>query len=79
MSLGFTKCQEHSCPLKAKCHRYTSNSIRDFSGKESYQEYFDEKTYTIKDGKFNCDFFWGDNAEFLYQNLVNIMEGKFNN
>ena len=54
------------CPYKDKCYRYTAepNKYR--------QSFFVE--LPIKDGK--CDYYWGDNAESIWNQLKDITQKK---
>jgi hypothetical protein len=54
------------CPYKDKCYRYTAepNKYR--------QSFFVE--LPIKDAK--CDYYWGDNAESIWNQLKEITKDK---
>lgn len=60
-----TKCTGLDCPFKDHCYRYTAE-------KGHYQTYFANPP--IKDGK--CDMYWGENAQSIWQQLQNIINGK---
>lgn len=68
-----TKCSYEECPLKKSCYRYTAKPW------DLEQSYFAEPPYQIVkyDGKeyFNCDMFWGAQAEAIYKKLVEITGG----
>jgi len=56
-----TMCSGKDCPYKENCYRFTAKPCE-------YQSYF--STPPIKDGK--CDYFWGENAESIWNNLKDI-------
>jgi hypothetical protein len=58
-----TKCQGIDCPFKLSCKRYTSEPA------DKWQEWFLEPP--IKDGR--CDMYWGDQSEFILNQLNDIM------
>ncbi len=60
-----TKCYGYDCPFKEGCYRFMAKS-------EEYQSYFLEPP--IKDGK--CDMYWGENAEFIWNQLNDMVNGK---
>jgi len=60
-----TMCKNDQCPLKDKCHRFTSEpSMRQF--------YFAENPSTYVHGKFECKMFWGDSSDYLLEVLKSI-------
>jgi len=61
-----TMCPGTNCPQKEKCYRFTAKPS------EYMQSYFMEAP--IKDGK--CDMYWGENAENIWNQLKDIVEGK---
>jgi len=65
----FTMCQGTNCPVSLKCKRYISkaNPYR--------QSYFSEVPY--KDNR--CDFYWGENAESIWNQLNEIVKNEKNN
>ena len=71
-----TMCKYEECPIKNKCHRYTAKPWA------LGQSYFAEPPYQIVkyDGKeyFSCNMFWGENAEAIYQQLIEITGGLDN-
>ena len=66
MSPDITMCVGTGCRYKEKCYRYTAKPS------EYRQSWFME--VPIKDGK--CDMFWGDNAEAVWNQLKDIVNGK---
>jgi len=61
-----TKCPGYDCPFKEGCYRFTAKS------NEGHQSYFLEPP--IKNGK--CDMYWGEGAEFIWNNLKEITNEK---
>ena len=61
-----TMCHGGDCPHKEKCYRFTANAD------ELYQSYFVDPPY--KDGK--CEYYWGENAEAIWNQLKDIVNGK---
>ena len=57
-----TKCSGTDCPLKEKCKRFTAPQ-------GFMQSWFLDVPFTIVDGKFSCDMYWGENAEMAWQTL----------
>jgi hypothetical protein len=66
MSPDITMCPGTNCPQKEKCYRFTAKPS------EYMQSYFMEAP--IKDGK--CDMYWGENADRIWNQLKDIVEGK---
>jgi len=60
-----TMCKGTNCPFKESCYRFMANP-------EEYQSYFVEPP--IKDGK--CTMYWGENAESIWNQLNNIVNGN---
>jgi len=60
-----TKCPGYDCPFKEKCYRFTAEP-------SEYQSYFLEPP--IKEGK--CDMYWGEDAEFIWNQLKEITNEK---
>jgi hypothetical protein len=58
-------CLGTDCPQKETCYRYTAKP-------SDWQTYF--SVPPIKDGK--CDMYWGDNAEAIFNQLKDIVDGK---
>ena len=54
-----TKCKGDGCHAKESCYRFTAKP-------SDYQSYF--VTPPIKDGK--CDHYWGENAEAVWNTLI---------
>ena len=60
-----TKCPGYDCPFKERCTRFTAEP-------SEYQSYFLEPP--IKEGK--CDMYWGEDAEFIWNQLKEITNEK---
>jgi len=60
-----TMCLGSGCPYKEDCYRFTTKP-------SDYQSYFMEPPF--KDGK--CDYFWGANAESIWNQLQEIVKKK---
>lgn len=63
-----TMCKGGKCPFKDMCHRYTA--LPD----EQYQSYFAEPPFRIKNGKPECEMYWGEAVQQLFVMLKEIME-----
>jgi hypothetical protein len=61
-------CSGKDCPVKEKCHRFTSLSI------EYGQSYFTEPPGKIEDNTFTCDMYWGEQSESIWDQLKNIIK-----
>ena len=59
------KCPGTDCPQKETCYRYTAKP-------SDWQSYF--SVPPIKDGK--CEMYWGDQAEAVFNQLKDIVNGK---
>lgn len=59
-----TMCLGTDCPQKEKCYRFTAKA------NEYRQSYF--TVPPIKDGK--CEYYWGENAEFIWNQLKEIVK-----
>ena len=68
MSPDITMCPGTNCPHKEKCYRFTAKP-------GDYQSYFMESP--IKEGK--CDYFWGENAQSVWNQLKDIMADESKN
>jgi hypothetical protein len=62
-----TMCSGDGCPWKLKCVRYTSKPSDD------RQAYFAKSPGVQVEEFFACSFFWGDNAENIYDQLREII------
>jgi len=62
-----TMCHGEGCHAKEQCYRFTAKP-------SDYQSYF--MTPPIKDGK--CDHYWGENAEYVWNMLNEIVSGSRN-
>jgi len=60
-----TMCKGTDCPQKENCYRFTANP------NEYRQSYF--MTPPIKDSK--CEYYWGENAENIWNQLNDIVKG----
>jgi hypothetical protein len=67
-----TCCPGTNCPVKEKCYRFTAPKS------EFMQSYFFEAPGKTEDDKFTCDMYWGENNEFIWNQLKNIVNGKDN-
>ena len=64
-----SKCPGNGCPVKEKCYRYTAKA-------GVWQTWFSKEPFKIsKKGVFKCDMFWGLDAERLYNQIVDIVNG----
>ena len=63
MSPDITMCVGTDCPHKEGCHRFTAKP-------SDYQSYFMKAP--IKDDK--CEYYWGENAEFIWNQLKEIVK-----
>ena len=64
-----TKCEGTNCPVKDNCYRHTAV--------EGYrQSYFSIPPGEINEGKFTCDMYWGENAEGIWNQLIEITKGN---
>lgn len=60
-----TKCSGEGCLVKDMCYRFTAEG-------DYYQAYFVDPPFTIADGVFKCDMFWGDAQEDIWGMLKSI-------
>lgn len=62
-----TKCQDDKCPARLMCYRFTApaNEYRQAYGLFNREEDAD-----------NCDMFWGDNAQSIFNDLKDITNGN---
>lgn len=67
--MDITMCKGTECPVKERCHRFTAKP-------DEYQAYFVDAPGETKDGKFNCNMYWGANAESIWNQLNNIVKGE---
>lgn len=61
-----TMCKGTDCPFTESCYRFTAKP-------GEYQSYFVEPP--VKDGK--CIMYWGENAESMWNQLNNIVNGNY--
>ena len=47
-----TKCSGEGCPVKEGCYRFTAKGSK-------HQWVFTDVPFTVVDGVFRCDVFWG--------------------
>jgi len=64
-----SKCRGLDCPLKERCYRYTAPM-------DEYRQAMIEEPFTVKDGVFTCKMYWGDQSEFILNQLKDITNGK---
>ena len=63
---NLVKCTGEGCSLRDECHRFTKI---DYYNK---QMFFVEIPFDFE--RENCDFFWNDNAENLYQGIERLLK-----
>ena len=64
-----SKCKGTNCPVATKCYRYTAkDGMR--------QSYFLDVPGKTEDGKFTCDYFWGEKINGVWQELKDILNEK---
>lgn len=61
-----TMCEGTGCPAKESCYRFTAKPS------EFRQSYFVKPPY--ENGK--CTHYWGENAEAVWKQLKDIVNGK---
>lgn len=71
MSPDITMCEGTNCPVSTKCHRFMAKA-------GMRQSYFADVPGEIKDGKFTCDYFWGEQSQGIWEQLNDIVNGKEN-
>jgi len=64
-----TMCEGTNCPVSTKCHRFTAKP-------DEYQSYFADAPGKMKDGKFTCIYFWGEQAQGIWKQLNDIVKGE---
>lgn len=64
-----TMCSGMDCPLKDKCFRYSAKP-------HDYQSYFRKPPFEIIHNRFTCNYFWGDGADLLFEQLTGIIKGN---
>lgn len=67
-----TKCTGENCPIKDDCKRFT------LEDNKYHQSYFSEPPCNVTEGKFECLMFWGNNAQAIWNELLNATHGKNN-
>lgn len=70
MEKSITKCSGENCPIREHCYRFTFKS--------SEQSCFTETPGKKVDDKFTCDMYWGQNAQSIWNQLIDITNGKNN-
>jgi hypothetical protein len=70
--MDITKCNNHNCPLKDKCFRFTAPS-------GDRQSWFTEPPCKITDNSFYCDMFWGEEQKQVFYYLTDIVNERKNN
>jgi hypothetical protein len=61
-----TKCQDDKCPSKEICYRYTAPAV----------ERQDYGIFNREEDANNCDMFWGEKQENIFNQLKEIMNGN---
>lgn len=56
MCADITMCQNHNCPLKMRCYRYTAKAD------PHWQSYFMATPLKVEKGVAKCEYFW-DNGK----------------
>lgn len=67
-----TKCRGTDCPVKEKCFRFTSEPS------EFKQSYFADVPGKLEGNEFTCNMYWGENAQSIWNQLNDIVNGKEN-
>lgn len=65
-----TMCEGTNCPIKEKCFRFTAKPS------EFIQSYFSDAPGEMQDNKFTCSYFWGENAQNIWNQINNIINEK---
>lgn len=63
------KCEDNKCPSKLMCYRYTAPAS------EHRQSY---GIFNREEDAVNCDMFWGNKHENIFNQLKDIVNGKEN-
>jgi hypothetical protein len=63
------KCQDNKCPSKLMCYRFTAPAS------EYIQAYCD---FNREEDANNCDMFWDNKHENIFNQLKDIVNGKEN-
>lgn len=66
------KCAGTDCPVKEKCFRFTAKPS------EFRQSYFSNAPGKLEGNKFTCTYYWGKNAQSIWNQLNDIVNGKEN-
>ena len=61
------KCRGGDCIIKQDCYRYT------VEGRSGWTPCFEKPPYQFIDGQFECKFYYGDNADYIMDELNSIM------
>lgn len=70
-TLDITLC-EFECQLSTKCHRHFNGGVRNYSKSIAFNSFFVENPSRISNGKFECEMFWGETADYLLEQLKSI-------
>lgn len=73
--MDITLCVTDKCPLRQECHRWQSDTVKNYS---KYNSYFVDPPFKINKGKFECDMYWGDSSKYLFEQLTSIVNGRDN-
>ena len=67
MTSNMIKCKGIDCPIKDKCHRYTTL--------DKLKDSWFESPFIMTGNVFTCDMFWGDDSQRQFEQLESIMRG----
>jgi len=63
------KCEDNKCPSKLMCYRFTAPANKH---RQSYG------IFNREEDAVNCDMFWGNKHENIFNQLKDIVNGKEN-
>lgn len=61
----YTMCQADGCLLSLNCKRFTAEP-------SEYQSYFTDAPYRVVNGTTECNMFWGDIQNSIFEQLKEI-------
>ena len=64
-----TMCFDKTCPAKLSCYRHTATP-------GEFQSYFAESPLIATKEGFECDMFWGEEDDEIWEQLNRIMNGE---
>lgn len=73
--MDICKCITDKCPVRESCHRWQKDWTKNYL-KDQYCSYFSEPPFKIKDGKFECDMYWGDKTKLIYEHLKEVINAQ---